>query len=181
MTARPQAVTRQGNYAGAVSRLLAFAADVAIAWFSLLIILWLASMAVSLVIPSDISIKQEYRWVAAASIAVWFPLYFAYQWSLSGKTLGMAIFGLRVVTSEGAPISNRAAVIRTITLPISILLAIFGLAGIILRPDHRAWHDRFAKTCVVYDWDARAARLLWLAKQHEQVGGQRRSLPDNRG
>ena len=26
-------------------------------------------------------------------------------------------------------------------------------------------HDRFAGTAVVYSWDARAARLRWLAKQ----------------
>ena len=58
--------------------------------------------------------------------------------------------------------------IRTVTLPISIAVVGLGLVGIILRVDHRGWHDRLARTCVVYDWDARAARLLWLARQHEQ-------------
>ena len=107
--------------------------------------------------------------MADVAIVFWFFTYFAYQWTLGGKTLGMAIFGLRVVTSEGAPITGRAAVVRTITLPLSIIPAGLGLFGIVLRVDHRGWHDRFAKTCVVYDWDARAARLLWLARQREQA------------
>ena len=28
-----------------------------------------------------------------------------------------------------------------------------------------ALHDRIARTAVVYSWDARAARLRWLARQ----------------
>ena len=30
-------------------------------------------------------------------------------------------------------------------------------------PERRAWHDLLAGTAVVYAWDARAARLRWLA------------------
>lgn len=168
-------LSRQGNYAGAVSRMVAFAADVAIAWFSLLVILWLISMAISIVIPENLSLGHGHRIVIVIAVVIWFPTYFAYQWSLGGKTLGMAIFGLRVVSAEGAPISPKAAAVRTITLPISIAVAGLGLVGIVLRVDHRAWHDRFAKTCVVYDWDARAARLLWLARQHDLASGSART------
>ena len=163
------ATSRQGNYAGGVSRLAAFAADVGIAWASLLILMGMVSMAISLPASHNVNIYHEWKIVTEVSVVVWFFLYFSYQWALSGKTLGMAIFGLRVVTADGAPISGRAAVIRTITLPISIAVAGLGLFGIILRVDHRGWHDRFARTCVVYDWDARAARLLWLARQHDQI------------
>ena len=168
MSTKISATSRQGNYAGGVSRLAAFAADVGIAWASLLILLGMISMAVSLPANGSVNIYHDWKIVTEVSIVVWFFLYFSYQWSLGGKTLGMAIFGLRVVTADGAPISGRAAVVRTVTLPISIAVAGLGLFGIILRVDHRGWHDRLARTCVVYDWDARAARLLWLARQHEQ-------------
>ena len=40
-----------------------------------------------------------------------------------------------------------------------------GLLGIIADRRHRAWHERFADTAVVYAWDARVARLRFLAKQ----------------
>ena len=162
------ATSRQGNYAGGVSRLAAFAADIGIAWASLLIIMGMISMAISLPASHTVNVYHDWKIVTEVSIVVWFFLYFSYQWALGGKTLGMAIFGLRVVTADGAPITGRAAAVRTLTLPLSIAVAGLGLVGIILRVDHRAWHDRLAKTCVVYDWDARAARLLWLARQHEQ-------------
>jgi uncharacterized RDD family membrane protein YckC len=165
---RPTTTSRQGNYAGAVSRLAAFAADVGIAWATILLILGMASAAISYVIPGTVSLYHDTTILTDVILVLWFFTYFAYQWALSGKTLGMAIFGLRVVTAEGAPITGRQAAIRTLFLPVSLALAIFALTGIIYRVDHRAWHDRVAKTCVVYDWDARAARLLWLARQHDQ-------------
>ena len=169
MSPQSNVISRQGNYAGGVSRLAAFAADIGIAWASLLIMLGMISVALSLLLSRSVSLHNDWKIVADVAIVFWFFTYFAYQWTLGGKTLGMAIFGLRVVTSEGAPITGRAAVVRTITLPLSIIPAGLGLFGIVLRVDHRGWHDRFAKTCVVYDWDARAARLLWLARQREQA------------
>ena len=159
-------VTRQGNYAGAISRLAAFAADVGIAWVAILLILALISTGISIVIGHAVNIKKL-QWLFVGMLVVWYPIYFAYQWSLSGKTLGMALFGVRVVSAEGRPITTRSAVIRTIFLPVSLFFFGLGLVGIVLRVDHRGWHDRVAGTCVVYDWDARAARLRWLARQHD--------------
>ena len=159
MSPQSNVISRQGNYAGGVSRLAAFAADIGIAWASLLIMLGMISVALSLLLSRSVSLHNDWKIVADVAIVFWFFTYFAYQWTLGGKTRGMAIFGLRVVTS----------VVRTITLPLSIIPAGLGLFGIVLRVDHRGWHDRFAKTCVVYDWDARAARLLWLARQREQA------------
>jgi len=159
-------ISRQGNYAGAISRLVAFAADIGAAWVALLIISAAITAAVSLIAGKTIHL-QHLQFVALIVSSLWYLIYFGYQWSLSGKTLGMALFGLKVVTADGAPIRPRQAFVRTITLPISIFVFGLGLFGIVLRVDHRGWHDRFAKTCVVYDWDARAARMRWLARQHE--------------
>ena len=100
---------------------------------------------------------------------VWEFIYFAYQWALSGKTIGMAVLGIRVVTTDGSPIGARQAVIRTLTLPLSFLLLGLGFLGILTNRDRHALHDRLAGTAVVYSWDARAARLRWLAKQDARV------------
>ena len=166
MTPQPIALSRQGNYAGPVSRFVAFVIDIAAAWTIILVFFAAVDFAVSLIFGSSVKLKNIH-YVAVIVIPLWFLIYFTYQWALSGKTLGMAIFGLRVMTKEGASIGGRAAFIRTITLPLSIIVFGLGLLGIVLRVDHRAWHDRFAGTCVVYDWDARAARLRWLARQQE--------------
>jgi uncharacterized RDD family membrane protein YckC len=173
----PEGLTRQGNYAGAISRLVAIACDVGIAWGALLLILAGINVAVSLIIGHSIHWMQ-YRWVGIIIVVLWYPLYFAYQWSLSGKTLGMALFGLRVVTAEGAAITGRQAILRTLTLPFAIALFGLGLFGIVLRTDHRGWADRVAKTCVVYDWDARAARMRWLATRHDAAVA---DLPASKG
>ena len=100
---------------------------------------------------------------------MWEFIYFAYQWSLSGKTIGMALLGIRVVATDGEPVTGRQAVIRTVTLPLSFLFFGLGFLGILLNKDRHAWHDRMAKTVVVYSWDARAARLRWLAKQESTL------------
>jgi uncharacterized RDD family membrane protein YckC len=163
---KPEETTRQGHYAGAISRLAAIFVDVIIAWWTLLLILAGINAAISLVAGHGIK-WSSFQVAGAIIVVLWYPLYFAYQWSLSGKTLGMALFGLRVVTAEGGVITARQALVRTLMLPVSIICFGLGLVGIVLRTDHRAWHDRAAKTCVVYDWDARAARLRWLARRRE--------------
>jgi uncharacterized RDD family membrane protein YckC len=55
-------------------------------------------------------------------------------------------------------------VIRTIFLPLSIAFAGIGILIILINRDRRAFHDLVAGTAVVYSWDARAARLRFLAK-----------------
>ena len=77
----------------------------------------------------------------------------------------MALLGIKVVATDGDAITPRQAVIRTVTLPLSFLLFGLGFIGILLNKDRHALHDRLARTVVVYSWDARAARLRWLAKR----------------
>ncbi len=155
---------RQGHYAGGVSRLVAFAADVGASWG--LFTLGAAALAFSIQLVTGSSFSLESHQIASLIAAViWEFIYFAYQWALSGKTLGMAVLGIRVVKTDGSPIGPRQAVLRTIALPLSFLLLGLGFLGILTNRDRHALHDRLAGTAVVYSWDARAARLRWLAKQ----------------
>jgi uncharacterized RDD family membrane protein YckC len=61
-------------------------------------------------------------------------------------------------------------VIRTLTLPFSIALVGLGLVGILVQRERRGLHDLLAGTAVVYGWDARAARLRWLAHRGPDLG-----------
>jgi uncharacterized RDD family membrane protein YckC len=155
---------RQGHYAGAVSRLAAFAADVGASWG--LFTLGAAALAVSVQLVTGQNFSLSSHQIASlASAAVWAFIYFAYQWSSAGKTIGMALLGIRVVKIDGSPIGPRQAIIRTLALPLSFLLFGLGFLGILTNRRRYALHDRLAGTAVVYSWDARAARLRWLAKQ----------------
>ena len=157
-------VRRQGNYAGAVSRLAAFAADVGASWGIYTLGVALVNAAVKLISGHSFTLSNH-QLAAFIVLTFWEFLYFTYQWAVSGKTLGMAILGLQVVTKQGAPISGRQAVLRTVGLGVTLFLTLgIGFLGIVFQRDRRALNDFIAGTAVVYDWDARAARLRWIAR-----------------
>jgi uncharacterized RDD family membrane protein YckC len=161
-------VGRQGNYAGAISRLAAFAADVGVSWGLYTLGVALLNTAVRLVSGHSYTLTNH-QLVGFIVLTAWEFLYFTYQWAVSGKTLGMAILGLQVVTKQGGPISGRQAVRRTVGLGITLFLTLgIGFLGIVYQRERRALNDFIAGTAVVYDWDARAARLRWIARKEGQ-------------
>lgn len=158
-------VGRQGNYAGAVSRLAAFAADVGASWGLYTLGVALLNAAFKLITGHGFALSNH-QLVAFIVLSLWEFLYFAYQWAVSGKTLGMAILGLQVVTVQGGPINVRQATLRTIGLGFTLFITLgIGFLGIVFQRNRRALNDYFAGTAVVYDWDARAARLRWIARK----------------
>jgi uncharacterized RDD family membrane protein YckC len=156
-------VGRQGHYAGAVSRLVAFGADVGASWGLYTIGVALFDTAFKLVTRRTYNLTNH-QVLALVLLGVWEFVYYSYQWAVSGKTVGMAVFGLQVVTAEGRPITGRQAVVRTLGLALCILTLGLGFLGIIFQRERRGLNDLIAGTAVVYSWDARAARLRWIAR-----------------
>ena len=152
---------REGQYAGGITRLLAILVDIGAAWGLYLLITLCVQKAVKLFGGSNWTL-ESHRTLDIALVITWGFLYFSVQWALSGRTIGMALLGARVLTIEGHQISRRAAIVRTIVLPFSIALWFVGLIEIVIRADRRALHDLAAGTCVVYHWQARGASLPWL-------------------
>jgi uncharacterized RDD family membrane protein YckC len=68
------------------------------------------------------------------------------------------------VNAQGGPITIRQAIVRTLGLGLCLLLLGIPFLGIIFQRERRALDDHLAGTAVVYDWDARAARLRWIAR-----------------
>jgi len=91
-------IGRQGHYAGAVSRLAAFAADVAISWGLFTAGVALLSVATELFIGQKVTLTHH-QILAIIAVTIWEFVYFTYSWGVSGKTLGMALLGLQVVTA----------------------------------------------------------------------------------
>jgi uncharacterized RDD family membrane protein YckC len=161
-------VGRQGDYAGAISRLAAFAGDVGASWGIYTAGAALLSLASEVFTARNVAITHH-QLPALVALVVWEFLYFSYTWGVSGKTIGMAVLGLQVVTAQGAPISRRQAVLRTLSLPLSIVLFPIGLPGVLFQRERRTLHDFIAGTAVVYSWDARAARLRWMSRTNFTV------------
>jgi uncharacterized RDD family membrane protein YckC len=173
-------VGRQGHYAGAASRLVAFAVDAGVVWGLYLGGQALLNFGVKFFTGYSFNLTQD-KIAAAIVLAVWEFLYFTYQWAVSGKTLGMALLGIQVVTTEGGPIKPRQAAYRTLGLALTLLTLGIGFLGIVYQRERRALDDFIAGTAVVYDWDARAAHLRWLARgkgmQHQGISHQRSLVP----
>jgi uncharacterized RDD family membrane protein YckC len=161
-------VGRQGHYAGAVSRLVAFGADVGASWGLYTLGVALFDTAFHLVTRRTYNLTNH-QVLAFVVLGVWEFLYFSYQWAVSGKTLGMAVFGLQVVTTQGGPVGTRRAVVRTLALALSLAIFPISFLGIVYQRERRALDDLIAGTAVVYSWDARAARLRWMARTEGMV------------
>jgi len=158
----------QGRYAGAASRLIAYIVDAAVSSGLFMLGLAALSYAVSLVTGHSVAWAKSDP-VAGFVYLVWEFAYFAYSWAASGRTLGMALLGVRVVRPDGASLRPSQAIVRTLVFPVSFLFLGLGFLGILLQRRRQAWHDIAAGTVVSYDWDARAARFRFLARHQDVV------------
>jgi uncharacterized RDD family membrane protein YckC len=158
-----------GYYAGPVSRLLAYLIDffMSVTVFGLLAAgtVW----AINTVFNFDITWNWQTGSLGLLLMALWLFLYFWIGFALNGKTIGYSVLGIKVVSSEGSPITPGHAAIRVLVLPISII-SVVGVLGIIFDRKQRALHDFAAKTAVVYDWGDRPAEMPspltnWLVKK----------------
>jgi uncharacterized RDD family membrane protein YckC len=159
-------VTAQGNYAGSVSRFVAYAIDLLVSSGVFTLALAAISYVVQIVTGNQVSWNRQNIVVVIFYVA-WEFFYFGYSWAVSGRTFGMAVLGVQVVRADGAAAEPRRGVVRALVFPLSFLLLGLGFLGILVQRERRALHDLIAGTAVVYSWDARAARLRFLARAAE--------------
>lgn len=153
-----------GHYAGAVTRLAALALDLTVT----VIVFNLGVSAADWLLERFAGIDVDPRdgnplWIVL--LLGWQFVYFAYCWTLSGKTPAMALLGLRVVRGDGSDLRRDRAAVRALTLPLGALFFGAGYLGVVFGRRRRALHDVIADTAVVYDFDARAARLRFLMRR----------------
>jgi uncharacterized RDD family membrane protein YckC len=154
----------QGHYAGIATRFTAFVVDVVVVATLFAIGGRVLEFVVTALRGDRFSLADAPPFSAAAFV-VWVVVYCTYPLAVSGRTVGLAAAGLRVVRRNGTDLHGRHAVVRLLALPLSFLAFGVGFLLILLDREHRALHDLIAGTVVVYDWDARAARLRFLSKQ----------------
>jgi len=146
-----QALSYQGRYAGAASRLASFVIDLILSAGVFCVALAAISYGAQVITGNLVSWNRSTP-VVAALFAVWELLYFGFSWATSGRTPGMALFGLRVVRTDGAVLDPRHATIRTLVFPFSFLFLGLGFLGIFVQREHRALHDLAAGSAVIYSW-----------------------------
>jgi uncharacterized RDD family membrane protein YckC len=83
--------------------------------------------------------------LSVTALPLLFVVYLAVFWRLAGRTPGMALFGLRVVPTNGRPLSWAAAALRAVGLTVFPV----GFLWCVVDRRHQAVHDKLARTLVI--------------------------------
>ncbi len=78
-------------------------------------------------------------------------VYFLYFWSAQGggQTLGMRVFNLKVVRTDGSALTVVQAIIRYVGLVVSFVVVFIGVIWVAFDANKQGWHDKIADTYVV--------------------------------
>ena len=164
----------KGHYAGFVSRLVAYSIDLVIITVTLVATGWLISTANRLV--NVLNVDQPYPELRALFMGtgalLFAAAYFILFWAAIGQTPGKTLLGVRIVSQDGGRISFLQAIIRYLGYFLSALAFFLGFGWILIDNRRQGWHDKLARTLVVYDWDARQTTLLANRTVNNQEGTQ---------
>jgi uncharacterized RDD family membrane protein YckC len=138
------------RYGGLVSRAVGLVADLALAQLAFVVAAASAALVVSLVGnlgPADDLVR-------ALSGGGWLLVvagYFVAFWSTTGKTPGMHLVRLRVVTGDGGPLGFWRSLVRFVGLLLAIAPLFLGFLPVLFDRRRRALQDYLAGTVVVHD------------------------------
>jgi uncharacterized RDD family membrane protein YckC len=160
-----------GQPAGFVSRLGAFLIDIVVVSVTFVVAGWLLdavqSVMVAVIVLSRLPISvPEFTYGSlhlSGTVLFWMG-YLLLFWTMSGKTVGKAILGLRVVSRDGHGLSLGRSLLRVVGYALSQFFFYLGFLWVAVDGRQRGWHDYLAGTYVVYCWDAHVEERF-LAKE----------------
>ena len=147
----------RGRRAGVVTRCLAYGVDGLIVIIGVPAILYGIAVVQALFhlqipsYPPDIP-----DWLSALISVLWTFWYFVGLWWATGRTVGAALMGLRVVGRRKAHVGIVSATVRWWVMNLTFLLIV---PWLIFAKSRLALHDRAARTQVIYD-NARKQRAV---------------------
>ena len=171
-----------GQYAGFISRLLAFVIDTVIISVSLIATTWFLSVTATMLqfrtilgfslksIPGFKEMLDTLFGPSTGSIISFLFVmgYHVFFIVFAGQTPGKALMGVRVVSLKPGKLHWWQAFIRFLGYFPSALLIWLGFLWILVDDRRQAWHDKLAGTCVIYTWEARPDELF-LAKEITEI------------
>ncbi|TAL00496.1 MAG: RDD family protein, partial [Verrucomicrobia bacterium] len=75
--------------------------------------------------------------------------YFAGMWAWKGTTIGGIVLNLKVVRTDGKPISFVVALVRGLAAAFSMMVLFLGFFWIAWDKERQGWHDKIAGTVVI--------------------------------
>ena len=170
--ATPVNTSLEGEYAGFVTRAIAFIIDMliieltvfAITGVVIMIIGFFASLYNTLPWASEGRFEPVTLWTAGIittlTLFVMIWLYPTIFWMINGQTMGKRIMGLRVVRMDGSEMTFWRGLVRVFGYWVSAVALFLGFIWVLFSNERRGWHDKLAGTCVVYSWDARGSAVM---------------------
>jgi uncharacterized RDD family membrane protein YckC len=141
------------EYAGFVTRAIAFAIDVALIDLAAAFVAIVVGLGISALEVPDVIVTIAIA-IGGLAYVVWFVGYFATFWSTTGQTPGARVMGVRVVCASGSePVRLRAAVVRLAGMVLAAIPLFAGFLLILVDDRRRGLQDRLARTVVVYASD----------------------------
>lgn len=149
----PAARAYQGLRAGVVTRLIANSVDLLVIVGILALIYAVMAGLGFLLHPSSFTFPDWLGWsIPVIGFVVVVP-YLALCWTVTGRTYGDALLGLRVVNYEGKRIHFVAALLRAI----ACVFFPIGILWVAVSPANRSVQDAILRTSVIYDWSPNPA------------------------
>ncbi len=170
----------RGHYAGFASRVVAFFLDLILIALSLAFITWIIVIVQQLLemlpwmsLPRLSNLSQL---ILSGSVVGFTTIsYFVFFWAVVGQTPGLRFMGLRVVSGDGRRPSGRRALVRMIGYVIATLPLYLGFLWVVVDDRRQGWHDKLARTFVIYDWEAQYGGRLAMRiveRRQEQLQGE---------
>ena len=139
-----------GDYAGFVTRAIAFAIDVALIDLAAAFVAVVVGLGMSALELPDVVVKIAVA-VGGVAFIVWSVGYFAMFWSTTGQTPGSRVMGVRVVCATGGePVTLRSALVRVVGMLLAAIPLFAGFLLILIDDRRRGLQDRLARTVVLY-------------------------------
>lgn len=166
----------QGQYAGFVSRAIAFVLDILIVIAIIAVINGAIALTLDFFLGLDVAscpplnfgngVLQSGLICHAANLTrlvltlVAAPVYFGLFWTLGGQTLGQYVMGLRVVRLDGKRMTFWRSLVRWMGYFVSFFALGIGYLWVLWDDRRQGFMDKLAKTVVVYSWEAKQNEFL---------------------
>ena len=137
------------EYAGLVTRAVAFAIDVALIDLAAIIVGIVVGLGISAFELPDV-VRTIAVFVGGVAFVVWWIAYFALFWSTTGQTPGARVMGVRVVCEKGGMLGVGGAIVRLAGMLLAAIPLFAGFLLILFDQRRRGLQDMLARTIVVY-------------------------------
>lgn len=143
----------QGRPAGVVTRLVAAGIDAVVVLGIQLVGYAALAGLLFLLSPRNFSLPTGSLVLGLGAAFVVLVVYLTVTWSLSGRSYGDLVMGLRVVDHRGRTLPVIGAFARAMTCAVFPV----GLLWSAVNPSNKSLQDVVLRTSVIYDWEPRSA------------------------